>query len=102
MTGLTKIAIRSFSPFFLRVLTNLIDVLYIFDFNNMKKPNKIRIGINGFGRIGRALFRIISKKQNCDVVVINDIDPNLANLAYLYNNIVNHLLSKMILSIRII
>ena len=32
-----------------------------------------RIGINGFGRIGRVLFRILDKKTNYQVVVINDI-----------------------------
>lgn len=37
----------------------------------------IRIGINGFGRIGRAVFRIIADKHNdIEVVAINDIgDP---------------------------
>ena len=43
---------------------------------------KIRIGINGFGRIGRAIFRIISKREDLEVVAINDLyDPK--DLAYL-------------------
>ncbi len=44
--------------------------------------SKIRIAINGFGRIGRITFRNIQKKQNMEVVAINDLtDP--ANLAHL-------------------
>ncbi len=33
----------------------------------------VRIGINGFGRIGRNVFRVISKRNNIDVVAINDL-----------------------------
>ncbi|HVR74788.1 MAG TPA: type I glyceraldehyde-3-phosphate dehydrogenase [Planctomycetota bacterium] len=33
----------------------------------------IRVGINGFGRIGRAVFRILHERKNVDVVGINDI-----------------------------
>ncbi|WP_299903295.1 type I glyceraldehyde-3-phosphate dehydrogenase [uncultured Aquimarina sp.] len=33
----------------------------------------IRIAINGFGRIGRNLFRLLLKNPNIDVVVINDL-----------------------------
>ena len=41
-----------------------------------------RIGINGFGRIGRSVFRIASARDDVEVVGINDLaDP--ANLAYL-------------------
>jgi len=44
--------------------------------------SKIRIAINGFGRIGRVTFRKIQEKDNMEVVAINDItDP--ANLAHL-------------------
>ena len=43
----------------------------------------IRAGINGFGRIGRALFRINAKRRVLDVVAINDINPDKNNLAYL-------------------
>jgi len=45
----------------------------------------INIGINGFGRIGRAVFRIIQSDKNLRIVVINDIDPLLDNHAYLVN-----------------
>jgi glyceraldehyde 3-phosphate dehydrogenase len=33
----------------------------------------IRVGINGFGRIGRNVFRILCERKNVDVVGINDI-----------------------------
>ncbi|HJN06856.1 MAG TPA: type I glyceraldehyde-3-phosphate dehydrogenase [Bacteroidales bacterium] len=44
--------------------------------------SKIRIAINGFGRIGRITFRKILEKANMEVVAINDLtDPgNLAHL----------------------
>jgi len=45
----------------------------------------IKIGINGFGRIGRAIFRVLQKKDNMRVVAINDIDPLIENHAYLVN-----------------
>lgn len=43
----------------------------------------IRIGINGFGRIGRAVFRIALANRNIEIVSINDINPDIHNLAYL-------------------
>ncbi|MFH0879176.1 MAG: glyceraldehyde 3-phosphate dehydrogenase NAD-binding domain-containing protein [Lentisphaerota bacterium] len=45
----------------------------------------IRVGINGFGRIGRAIFRRNLAAQVFDVVVINDINPDIANVAYQLN-----------------
>lgn len=44
----------------------------------------IKIGINGFGRIGRALARINLKYGKYELVAINDIDPDINNLAYLF------------------
>ncbi len=44
--------------------------------------SKIRIAINGFGRIGRITFRNIQKKENMEVVAINDL-TDAANLAHL-------------------
>ncbi len=42
----------------------------------------MRVAINGFGRIGRAVFRLLNSKENVNVVAVNDIaDP--AALAYL-------------------
>jgi glyceraldehyde 3-phosphate dehydrogenase len=35
--------------------------------------SKIKIGINGFGRIGRFVFRIAVAKENVEVVAINDL-----------------------------
>lgn len=43
----------------------------------------MKVGINGLGRIGRAIFRINLKKKFFDVVAINDINPDNKNLAYL-------------------
>ncbi len=44
---------------------------------------KLKVGINGFGRIGRAIYRINHLKDLFDVVVINDINPDNKNIAYL-------------------
>lgn len=35
--------------------------------------SKIKVGINGFGRIGRNVFKIIEEKRNIEVVGINDL-----------------------------
>jgi glyceraldehyde 3-phosphate dehydrogenase len=35
----------------------------------------IRIGINGFGRIGRTVFRILHARKEFEVVLINDLAP---------------------------
>jgi glyceraldehyde 3-phosphate dehydrogenase len=37
---------------------------------------KIKIGINGFGRIGRNVFKIALEKPNMEIVGINDITAN--------------------------
>ena len=42
----------------------------------------MRVAINGFGRIGRSVFRILNSRENVSVVAINDIAQNDA-LAYL-------------------
>ena len=47
-----------------------------------EKKGKIRIGINGFGRIGRNLFRLLLDHPKIEVVAINDIAP-AATLAHL-------------------
>ena len=41
-----------------------------------------QIGINGFGRIGRTVFRILSERDDINVVCINDLFEN-EQLAYL-------------------
>lgn len=33
---------------------------------------KVKLGINGFGRIGRLALRIASKRDDVEVVAIND------------------------------
>ena len=43
----------------------------------------IKVGLNGFGRIGRSIFRINLKKKYFDIVAINDVNPSNENLAYL-------------------
>ncbi|MDG2164455.1 MAG: glyceraldehyde 3-phosphate dehydrogenase NAD-binding domain-containing protein, partial [Flavobacteriales bacterium] len=42
----------------------------------------MRIGINGFGRIGRALFRVLHERQGMEVVAINDT-ADVSSLAHL-------------------
>jgi glyceraldehyde 3-phosphate dehydrogenase len=42
----------------------------------------VRVGINGFGRIGRTVFRILAERRDVDVAVINDLFDN-DHLAYL-------------------
>lgn len=42
----------------------------------------MKIAINGFGRIGRSVFRILEKRDDIDVVAINDLFDHNA-LAYL-------------------
>ena len=44
--------------------------------------SKVKLGINGFGRIGRIVFRETFNRDNVEVVAINDLlDVN--HLAYL-------------------
>lgn len=43
---------------------------------------KIKVAINGFGRIGRAAFKIMLKSKKYEVVAINDLAP-VETLAYL-------------------
>ena len=38
--------------------------------------NKIRVAINGFGRIGRVTFRNIQKNKNIDIIAINDLSDS--------------------------
>ncbi len=42
----------------------------------------VKIGINGFGRIGRQIFRIIEKREDLEVVAINDL-TDAGTLAHL-------------------
>ena len=42
---------------------------------------KLNIAINGFGRIGRALTKINEEFHKFNLVLINDLNPNIENLA---------------------
>jgi glyceraldehyde 3-phosphate dehydrogenase len=48
----------------------------------MEQQKKIRVAINGFGRIGRAFFRIAQNRPEIEVVAVNDLG-DIKNLAYL-------------------
>lgn len=43
-----------------------------------------KVAINGFGRIGRAVFKIIQDNPDLELVAVNDLVPP-KNLAYLLN-----------------
>lgn len=43
---------------------------------------KMRVAINGFGRIGRSAFRIMALRDDCEIVAINDL-TDTATLAHL-------------------
>ncbi|HEV7423987.1 MAG TPA: type I glyceraldehyde-3-phosphate dehydrogenase [Candidatus Paceibacterota bacterium] len=43
---------------------------------------KIKVGINGFGRIGRAFLKIAWERPEIEIVAVNDLG-NVANMAYL-------------------
>ena len=45
----------------------------------------IKIGINGLGRIGRAILRSNLNKHCVEIVVVNDINPETGNIAYQLN-----------------
>lgn len=46
------------------------------------KMKKIRVGINGFGRIGRAFLKIAWERPEIEIVAVNDLG-DVANMAYL-------------------
>lgn len=45
----------------------------------------VRVGINGFGRIGRCVARLLDGTQGLELVAVNDLADKIENLAYLYN-----------------
>ena len=68
---------------------------------------KIKIGINGFGRIGRLVFRIAQGMDDFEVVGVNDpfVEPKYAKVALgifliisgslaLYNALIKRVLKK--------
>lgn len=44
----------------------------------------IKIGINGFGRIGRVVAKVNESQNRFKLVAINDINPHTENMAYLF------------------
>ncbi|MES2436663.1 MAG: type I glyceraldehyde-3-phosphate dehydrogenase [Patescibacteria group bacterium] len=44
--------------------------------------NKIRVAINGAGRIGRAFYKVASKREEMEIVALNDL-ADINNIAYL-------------------
>ncbi len=48
----------------------------------------IKVGINGFGRIGRNVFRVIAEREGIDVVAINDLaDARTLSLLLKYDSV---------------
>jgi len=45
----------------------------------------LKIGINGFGRIGRSIYRANLEKHAFEIVAVNDINPDIGNIAYTVN-----------------
>ncbi len=43
----------------------------------------IKIGLNGLGRIGRAIFRLVAGFEDIEIVAVNDINPEIDNMVYL-------------------
>ena len=46
--------------------------------------NKIKIGINGFGRIGRLVCRAALERDNVEIVAINDPFVDIEYMIYLF------------------
>ncbi len=46
------------------------------------RNRKLRVAINGFGRIGRAFFKLAQESANIDIVAVNDLG-DINNMAYL-------------------
>src|SRR5690606_1315143 len=44
--------------------------------------SKVKVGVNGFGRIGRAFFRLSQDRTDYEIVAINDLG-SIESLAYL-------------------
>ena len=56
----------------------------------------VRVGINGFGRIGRNIMRAALGDENIDFVAVNDL-TNAATLAHLlkYDSVLGNLHAKV-------
>lgn len=51
----------------------------------MSEAQSVRVCINGFGRVGRAVFRHLLESHEFEVVRINEVNPDPANVAYSFN-----------------
>ena len=58
----------------------------------------MRIALNGFGRIGRTVFRILNERDDFEIVAINDISPS-DSLVYLlkYDTVMGRFPDKVVL-----
>ena len=54
--------------------------------------SKVRVAINGFGRIGRSAFKILHARNDVEIVAINDLTDNktLAHLLKYDSNYPGH------------
>jgi glyceraldehyde 3-phosphate dehydrogenase len=50
--------------------------------NHLHHMSTIKVGINGFGRIGRSFYKLVHGREDIEVVAINDLG-DAENLAYL-------------------
>ena len=57
--------------------------------NNEREEMKMKVAINGFGRIGRLVFRLMDDIPDMEVVAINDL-TDAEQLAYLLKYDTNH------------
>lgn len=55
----------------------------------MSDKKIIKVAINGFGRIGRLVFRVMNEEKNMEVVALNDL-TDAEQLAYLLKYDTNH------------
>ena len=46
----------------------------------------IKVGINGFGRIGRLVMRVSLERDNVDVVAVNDPFIDVEYMKYMLNS----------------
>ena len=47
---------------------------------------KTKILLNGVGRIGKAILKIILENKNFEIIAINEINPYLENIVYSINH----------------
>ena len=68
---------------------SILDSLFLKKENIKKGDKKMKVAINGFGRIGRLVYRLMEDDNNLEVVAINDLtEPK--QLAYLLKYDTNH------------